>query len=89
MITTAVTAALADPETGMFAPANLGIGQTVFDSQIEAACLRVSGVVAISASTFYAGQDIDSGPLHVPGEGAYYLLSADGVSASTQADPHG
>ncbi|MGO8855509.1 MAG: baseplate J/gp47 family protein [Steroidobacteraceae bacterium] len=89
VIKASVQSALADPATGLFSPARLGIGQTLFDSQIEAACLQVSGVVAISAATFYAGMTVDPGPLHVPGEGRYYSLSAANVQPSTQVDPNG
>jgi len=88
-IMASVTTALADPTVGLFAPANLGIGQVVFDSQIEAACLSVAGVVALSVLTFYNGATVDPGPLHAPGEGAYWLLTPAGVSPGTQADPNG
>jgi len=88
-IMASVTTALADPTVGLFAPANLGIGQVVFDSQIEAACLSVAGVVALTVLTFYNGATVDPGPLHVPGEGAYWLLAPAGVSPGTQVDPNG
>jgi hypothetical protein len=39
--------ALADPVAGLFAPANVGIGEPIYQSQIAAACLAVPGVVAI------------------------------------------
>ena len=40
-ISAGVKSALTDPETGLFAPTRLRIGQPLFDSQIEAACLSV------------------------------------------------
>jgi hypothetical protein len=46
--------ALADQTSGLFAPANVGIGQPIYQSQIAAACLAVQGVVAI--------QDVDLSP---------------------------
>ena len=48
-ISAGVKSALTDPETGLFAPTRLRIGQPLFDSQIEAACLSVEGTVAIIA----------------------------------------
>jgi Baseplate J-like protein len=83
-----VKSALTDPETGLFAPARLRIGQPLFDSQIEAACLSVEGTVAIIASLFWIGH-FDPGPLHVPAEGAYYALTPDTVFISTEPDPNG
>jgi hypothetical protein len=49
IIAAAVTTALADPQSGLFGSWNLGIGQTLFDSQIEAAVLSVTGTVAITS----------------------------------------
>jgi len=83
-----VKSALTDGESGLFAPARLRIGQPVFDSQIEAACLSVEGTVAIIASLFWIGH-IDPGPLHVPAEGAYYALTPDTVFIITEPDPNG
>jgi hypothetical protein len=50
-------AALADPVAGLFAPANLGIGQPIYQSQIAAACLAVPGVVAIQNVNLVADAD--------------------------------
>jgi hypothetical protein len=83
-----VKSALTDAESGLFAPARLRIGQPVFDSQIEAACLSVEGTVAVIASLFWVGH-IDPGPLHVPAEGAYYALKPDRVFIITEPDPNG
>ncbi len=87
-ISAGVKSALADPQTGLFAPARLRIGQPVFDSQIEAACLSVEGTVAVIASTFYACGSLDLRPLHIPSEGAYYALTPDGVSVIAEPDPN-
>ncbi len=83
-LTTNVTTALADPDTGLFSPANLGIGQSLFDSRIEAACLAVAGVVAIAAATFYVNSVPDPGPLHDPGPEAFFSLDPASVFVSTQ-----
>jgi len=87
-IRAAVKSALADAESGLFAPARLRIGQPVFDSQIEAACLSVDGTVEVIASLFWIGH-FDPGPLHVPAEGAYYALTPDKVFIITEPDPNG
>jgi hypothetical protein len=87
-ISAGVKSALADPQAGLFAPGRLRIGQPVFDSQIEAACLSVEGTVAVIASTFYACGSLDLRPLHVPSEGAYYALTQDGMSVITEPDPN-
>jgi predicted phage baseplate assembly protein len=42
-----LTAALVDPDQGLFGINVIGINQSVYDSQIEAACLRIPGVLAI------------------------------------------
>ncbi len=75
-IQTAVTTALCDPSVGLFAPAQSGIGQGVFNSVIESASLAVTGVVATKGLIFTIDQIPDSGPLHMPGEGAYFSLTA-------------
>ena len=49
--------ALADPSAGLFAPAKVGIGQPIYQSQIAAACLAVPGVVAIQNVNLTADLD--------------------------------
>ncbi|WP_426610535.1 hypothetical protein [Bradyrhizobium sp. McL0616] len=51
-IKTALTAALTDPDTGLFGARAIGIGQVVYDSQILAACLNVAGVQAVHDLSF-------------------------------------
>jgi hypothetical protein len=93
-IVAGVKAALADPQTGLFAPARLRIGQPVFDSQIEAACLAVPGTVAVIGKLFFTFDVtigfpfVDPGPLHAPAEGAYYALTANHLFVSTEPDPN-
>jgi hypothetical protein len=50
-VSTGLMAALADPNTGLFAPASVGIGQPIYESQIAAVCLAVPGVTAIQNVT--------------------------------------
>jgi predicted phage baseplate assembly protein len=47
-----ITAALIDPDAGLFGSNVIGIGETFFDSQIEAACLAVPGVTAVHQVQF-------------------------------------
>ena len=51
-IETALTAALTDPDAGLFGQRGIGIGQVIYDSQIEAACLKVAGVQAVHNLSF-------------------------------------
>ncbi|MGA3070638.1 MAG: baseplate J/gp47 family protein [Terracidiphilus sp.] len=83
-ITAAIQTALCDPVAGLFSPPQIGIGQQLFDSMIEAACLAVTGVVAIKSSQFAINGAIDAGPLHNPGEGAYFSLDPSGFFPSTE-----
>jgi len=46
-IKTALTTALGDSDNGLLGANNVGIGQVIYDSQIEAACLKVPGVQAV------------------------------------------
>ena len=88
-ITAQVTAALTDPDTGLFSANTLPIGQPVFDSQIEQAVLSVAGTVALIATAFTADGAADPGPLHNPGEGGYFDLAASDITIVTEADSHG
>jgi predicted phage baseplate assembly protein len=84
-----VIAALTDNKVGLFGSWNMSIGQTVFDSQIEAAVLSVQGAVAITAQSFIANGATGPGPLHIPGEGAYYTLDPADIDLTLGPDPHG
>jgi predicted phage baseplate assembly protein len=84
IISAAIIAALTDTAAGLFGAWNLGIGQTMFDSQIEAAVLAVPGAVAIPSQTFYANNAIDPGPLHLPGEGAFYTLDPADINLTME-----
>lgn len=82
-LTSALITALCDPLTGLFSPANLGIGQGLFDSDIEAACLKVAGIIGIQSSQFAFDSGVDPGPLHLPGEGNFFSLVPSGFFPST------
>ena len=88
-ITRALQTALYDSQVGLFSPPQMGIGQALFDSQIEAVCLAVSGVVAIQSSQFVFNDNLDAGPLHDPGEGNYFTLDSTGFFPSTTEGGNG
>ncbi|MGA3398928.1 MAG: hypothetical protein ABSC95_06885 [Acetobacteraceae bacterium] len=88
-ITAGVVTALSDTEAGLFGSWNLGIGQPVFDSQIEAAVLAVPGAVAITAATFYADGTVDPLSLHNPGEGCVYMLDPADITLTPEPDTNG
>jgi predicted phage baseplate assembly protein len=89
IISAGVIAALTDTKVGLFGSWNLAIGQTLFDSQIEAAVLSVQGAVAITAQSFVADAVTDPGPLHMPGEGFYYTLDPADIDLTLGRDPNG
>jgi predicted phage baseplate assembly protein len=80
----AVTAALTDPATGLFSPPQIAIGQSLFDSNIEAVLQPIPGVIAVASSTFTFADSVDSGPLHTPGEGHYFSLPTTNLTLSTE-----
>ncbi|MEA3051426.1 MAG: hypothetical protein QOG72_329 [Sphingomonadales bacterium] len=89
MIAAQVTAALVDPEQGLFSADRMPIGQSLFDSQIEEAVLAVAGTVAIKASSLAIGGATRAGPLHNAGEGGFFTLDPLDLSLILQADSHG
>ncbi|MGA8087133.1 MAG: hypothetical protein WCA10_07495 [Terracidiphilus sp.] len=80
----AVVTSLCDPSTGVFSPPQIAIGQSLFDSNIEAALQIIPGVIAVAASTFTIGSSIDLGPLHIPGEGCFFSLAPVDLMLSTE-----
>jgi len=91
IIKAGVVTALTDTEAGLFGSGNLAIGQTLFDSQIEAAVLGVPGAVAVMAQTFVANGVTDAAPLHNPGEGGFYTLNPYDIipNLTMEPDPNG
>lgn len=76
-----VRTALLDPDRGLFGSNTVRIGQSVYQSQIFAACLQVSGVLAVHGLQFFkdsgSGFALDIPYRHDPGEGKFYQLSTD------------
>jgi hypothetical protein len=86
-VAAAATAALADPDTGLFGPARMGIGRPLYTSQLEAALL-VPGVLAVHGLTAAAGgaEVFAQEPVGWadPGEGSFYTLATTAIT--TQVD---
>jgi predicted phage baseplate assembly protein len=89
IIGNAITTALTDPETGLFGAWNIGVGQTLFDSQIEAAVLSVAGAVALTELRLTANGIHQPGELHLPGDGGFYTLAATDIDLTLEPDPNG
>jgi hypothetical protein len=86
----AVVIALTDPAAGLFGAQRLGIGQSVFESQIAQACLSVTGCVAIESVVFERGDiGIEAGPVHRPPEGGWFDLETADVTPNPVAATHG
>lgn len=86
-VLTMVTSALLDRDTGLFG-ANMQIGQSIYQSQIYAVCLRVPGVVAVYGLQFLkssgSGFVLDTPYRHDPGEGKFYHLSPENLRLTAE-----
>ncbi len=85
-----VRQALTDPDRGLFGDRRVRIGQVIYQSQIYAACLGVTGVLAVRGLKFaflhrsfhildgvpfeYSNWQEEDCPRHDPGEGSFYQL---------------
>jgi len=87
-----VKAALVDPDTGLFGLNTVRIGASVFKSQIEAACLRVPGAVAVRSLAFtvvaISFLILELGARHFPGEGGFYQLPPGDLTILTEVAFH-
>jgi hypothetical protein len=79
-----VTAALIDPQNGLLG-GSIGIGQTIYDSQIYQSCLSVPGADAVHALSFVVGGIVDSNEMHSPGMGGFFQLTGDQLFISSEA----
>jgi uncharacterized phage protein gp47/JayE len=89
IITGAVTTALTDTEAGLFGSWNMGIGRSVFMSQLEAAVLSVQGAVAITSVALLIDGVPASGPIFNPGESGYFTLDPSDIFFTMEPDPNG
>jgi hypothetical protein len=88
-----VRVALLDPDNGLFGANVLGIGQSVYDSQIDAASVAVPGTLAVHGLTFAFDHgtgtiQTDSAPRHDPGEGGFFQLLESDLNLSLEGPIH-
>jgi hypothetical protein len=81
----AVEMALGDPDTGLLGRGAVRIGEPLWSSAVDAACVDVPGVLAVHGLQFTAdhgsGPQPQPGPRFDPGEGAFFRLDALDVHA--------
>ena len=74
----AVQSVLIDPDVGLFGANTMQIGQAIYQSQIYAVCMQVSGVLAVHGLEFWVnsgvGFNLDTHYRHDPNEGRFYQL---------------
>ncbi len=84
----AVRTALLDADTGLFGINAARIGQSIYHSQICAACLQVPGVMAVHGLMFLKSSDsefkLDTSYRHDPGEGKFYQLSTENLMLTAE-----
>lgn len=84
----AVRTALLDADLGLFGTNAVRIGQSIYQSQIYAACLQVPGVMAVQGLMFLKGSDsgfvLDTPYRHDPGEGKFYQLSTENLMLTAE-----
>jgi hypothetical protein len=85
-VATAVKAALLDKNTGLLPPERIGIGATVFRSQIFEAVLSVTGTIAVDG-LLWNGAAFDSYGMN-PGAGNYFDFEDGTVSVNGEADAY-
>ena len=82
-VVTTTTAALLDADTGLFGINAIRIGQSVYQSQIDATCLSVPGTRALHNLHFSidrgAGFKEETGFRYDPGEGGFFQLQSDNL----------
>jgi hypothetical protein len=83
-----VRTALLDTDRGLFGSNSLGIGQSVYQSQIFATCLKVPGVLAVHGLQFFnnsgSGFALNMPYRHDPGEGKFYQLSTENLHLTAE-----
>jgi hypothetical protein len=81
----AAQAAIGDPATGLFSPARMAIGATLYSSQIESALL-VDGALAVHGlSVLAGGTPLFGEPVGYasPGEGSFYTVTSTKITQDT------
>ena len=94
-VVSAASAALLDPDTGLFGANVIGVGQRIYESQIYEACLAVPGTVAVHNLRFKTRNSLlfpflstPSTPFRFdPGEGGFFQLLAANLMISPEVAP--
>jgi hypothetical protein len=84
----AATAALLDDDNGLFGARRLGVGEAVFNSQIDAVCLACEGVVAVHDIVFATYLWIHDEERHAPPEGAFFRLAPQNLLITAEVAQH-
>jgi hypothetical protein len=80
----AATAALIDPDSGLFGVNVIGIEQLIYESQIYQACLSVPGALAVHSLQFATWGEVESGFRFDPGTGAFFQIQPTNLTISPE-----
>ncbi|MBZ5510976.1 MAG: hypothetical protein LAN70_07370 [Acidobacteriia bacterium] len=87
-VVAACQTALVDPDSGLFGAHAVRIGQFVYRSQIEQACLAVPGALAVHGLKFStdrgAGPQVEPGFRFDPGEGGFFQLDPSDLTVAPE-----
>jgi hypothetical protein len=86
----AVKALLCDPDNGWFGSGRVGISETFYRSQIEAAALTAPGAAAIHDVSFFVfigGDTPLTGPKFDPGVDAFFFLQPEDLTIEVESVP--
>jgi hypothetical protein len=86
-VCTAVRSALLDPDTGLLAPENVGIGTALFRSRLFESCLAVTGAQAVRALLWNGAPFDPYGVL--PGAGTYFDFEQGTLDVTGSAATNG
>jgi phage-related baseplate assembly protein len=79
-VVAAATAALIDPDSGLFGTAHVRIGASIFESQIYDACLSVPGTLAVHHLQFTSSVTTPGSFRFDPGEAGFFQLPATALT---------
>jgi hypothetical protein len=90
-VLSAVETALVDPDQGLFGINAIGIGESIFESQIFQTCVAVAGVLAVRNLQFFLDTansgnfQLQTGFRFDPGQGGFFQLRPENLSLSSEA----
>jgi len=84
-VQTGARSAFFNSGTGFFSLANMGIGRSIFKSELITVCMQVPGVAAIHTIDFSTQSQPIGGVRWDPGEGAYFVPSQNNFSLGLSA----